>query len=230
MDLERQEQREGRGIITDVILGAAAVVIIRRLLKRYIIPLFVGPTIPPIIIKPGGNQVEIEYDREMLNPKDSSKVYRIEKFDWVHEIEIKYRDLLNYNAPLERGFTPERGVRVEIHLHKMDISTGGSLNWDWIDEDNPQIIIQGHKTDFQVEIKTSNHYLSKEEPNADPHRKFKRRYVGDPDTNYRLGKVVMRLYPNTEPDKVFEKPASGLRNRGHQYTLFFYEQPDKFRY
>lgn len=99
MDLERQEHRQERGVVSDIILGGMAAVISLNLLERHFrkIKILPPPTIPPIIIKPNRGALEIAYRQKIQDPDPNimPKIYKIDGFEPVKEIDVQYSDSNN---------------------------------------------------------------------------------------------------------------------------------------
>jgi len=224
MDLKAQKRK--RVIISAIIIGGVVAAGIVYLAKYRFLPP-PNPTIPPIIIKPNRSTLEIEYRQKMEDPPPiSQKVYKIDSFNPVKEIDIQYSDSNNSKTSFNHSYLPRLGVRVEIWLQQMNSQT--PVEWEWVDPDplNSQITIHGYETDFKVEVKTPGHRLTDEVNIGNIFRpRYKREYEGAAGNFYRLGKIV--IYNNNQPNTPVEYQSnpSDQQDFRDQYTLGFHKQP-----
>ncbi len=232
MDLEKQEQNQERGIVSDLIIGGMAAGIIISLLVKYKkkIKILPNPTIPPIIIKPKSKQLEIVYGLEMKETKNTqTKVYEISDFDWVQNIGVHYFNPDSKNH-FHDPYPSRRGVKVEIYLQRKPTNSGG---WDWVeDDDHSQITILGNQENFQLIVKTPGHYLSEEDNNYDGDQRFKRSYVGEVGFDYRMGKMAILVYNDVvKPTRPYISKPLNQDSFNDQYSLALHHKSSvKSRY
>lgn len=217
-------------MISDLILGGTAAGIILYLFAKYGKKETKSHTIPPIIIKPGG-ELEIECDQDLdesslrltnskiTKPTVLSKVYKRRGFGPVKGIEIQYYDSEINKTPFRMSYyNLSPGVRVEIWLQKM---LNSSPTWGWVDQSTPQIIIRGYGADFEVEV---DNQLSAKEVKKHPTRKVKRKYKGNPNTDYRMGRISIYSATQSTPFKSYESDPADDHDFGDQYALAFHNR------
>jgi hypothetical protein len=97
--------------------------------------------------------------------------------------------------------------------------SNSSPTWDWVDESTPQMIIRGYGADFEFEV---DNQLSAKEARRHPTRKVKRKYKGNPNTDYRLGRIFIYSGNSTRLLNKYESNPANDHDFGDQYALAFH--------